>query len=279
MWQLTSIELFKIFKKPRTYISFAAIAAIIALVQLALYVDGETYLQFVMQSVAETFAIEGKKLNGYFVCYTILQTLLVHVPLLIALVAGDAIAGEANMGTLRLLAAKPVSRTQLVLSKFAASTIYTVSLLFFMAVLSLFVSLLIFGKSDLMVFKSDMLLILPQHDVMWRYAGAFGFAVLAMTTVAALAFLLSVFAENSIGPIISTMSIIILFTILTTMDIPFFNVLKPYLFTNHMLNWKGFFEDPVDYSELLKSALMLLGHIIAFVSITIFVFRKKDILS
>ncbi|WP_132050909.1 ABC transporter permease [Pseudocnuella soli] len=279
MWQLTSIELFKIFKKPRTYISFAAIAAIIALVQLALYVDGETYLQFVMQSVAETFAIEGKKLNGYFVCYTILQTLLVHVPLLIALVAGDAIAGEANMGTLRLLAAKPVSRTQLVLSKFAASTIYTVSLLFFMAVLSLFVSLLIFGKSDLMVFKSDMLLILPQHDVMWRYAGAFGFAVLAMTTVAALAFLLSVFAENSIGPIISTMSIIILFTILTTMDIPFFNVLKPYLFTNHMLNWKGFFEDPVDYSELLKSMLMLLGHIIAFVSITIFVFRKKDILS
>jgi ABC-2 type transport system permease protein len=279
MWQLTSIELFKIFKKPRTYISFAAIAAIIALVQLAMYVDGETYLQFVMQSVAETFAIEGKKLNGYFVCYTILQTLLVHVPLLIALVAGDAIAGEANMGTLRLLAAKPVSRTQLVLSKFAASTIYTISLLLFMAVLSLFVSLLIFGKSDLMVFKSDMLLILPQHDVMWRYAGAFGFAVLAMTTVAALAFLLSVFAENSIGPIITTMSIIILFTILTTMDIPFFNVLKPFLFTNHMLNWKGFFEDPVDYSELLKSALVLVGHIVAFVALAIFVFRKKDILS
>lgn len=279
MWQLTSIELFKIFKKPRTYISFAAIAAIIALVQLALYVDGETYLQFVMQSVAETFSIEGKKLNGYFVCYTILQTLLVHVPLLIALVAGDAIAGEANMGTLRLLAAKPLSRTGLVLSKFAAATIYTISLLLFMAVLSLFGSLLLFGASDLMVFKSDMLLILPQHDVMWRYAGAFGFAVLAMTTVAALAFLLSVFAENSIGPIISTMSIIILFTILTTMDIPFFNVLKPFLFTNHMLNWKGFFEDPVDYSELLKSALVLLGHIVGFVALTIFVFRKKDILS
>lgn len=279
MWQLTSIELFKIFKKPRTYISFVAIASIILLVQLALYVDGETYLAFVMQSVNETFSIEGKRLNGYFVCYTILQTLLVHVPLLIALVAGDMLAGEANMGTLRLLASKPISRTGLVLSKFAATTVYTIALLVFMAALSLGLSILLFGTSDLMVFKSDMLLILSQKDVLWRYFGAFGFAMLAMTTVASLAFLLSVFAENSIGPIISTMSIIILFTILTTMDIPLFNSLKPFLFTNHMLNWKGFFEDPVDYREVLKSAGILVAHIVLFLSVVIFVFRKKDILS
>jgi ABC-2 type transport system permease protein len=122
-------------------------------------------------------------------------------------------------------------------------------------------------------------LVLDKGDVLWRYVGAFGFAALSMTTVAALAFLLSVFAENSIGPIIATMSIVILFTILTTMDIPFFNVLKPYLFTNHMLNWKGFFEQPVDAREVLKSALVLLAHIVGFVSIAIFVFRKKDILT
>lgn len=279
MWQLTSIELFKIFKKPRTYISFVAIASIILLVQLALYVDGESYLAFVMQSVNETFSIEGKRLNGYFVCYTILQTLLVHVPLLIALVAGDMLAGEANMGTLRLLASKPISRTGLVLSKFAATTVYTIALLVFMAALSLGLSILLFGTSDLMVFKSDMLLILSQKDVLWRYFGAFGFAMLAMTTVASLAFLLSVFAENSIGPIISTMSIIILFTILTTMDIPLFNSLKPFLFTNHMLNWKGFFEDPVDFGEVLKSAGILVVHIVLFLSVVIFTFRKKDILS
>jgi ABC-2 type transport system permease protein len=100
-----------------------------------------------------------------------------------------------------------------------------------------------------------------------------------MTTVAALAFLLSVFAENAIGPIIATMSLVILFTILTTMDIPFFNVLKPYLFTNHMLNWKGFFERPVDVNEVTKSALVLVAHIVVFVSAAIFVFRKKDILT
>ena len=124
-----------------------------------------------------------------------------------------------------------------------------------------------------------MVVILDSNDVLWRYFAAFGFAALAMITVASLAFLLSIFAENSIGPIVSTMSIIIVLTILTTMDIPFFNAVKPYLFTNHMLNWKGFFESPVDYREVLKSALVLLLHIAFFVSLAIGIFRKKDILS
>jgi ABC-2 type transport system permease protein len=279
MWPLIQIELFKIFKKPRTYIAFAAIAAIIVLIQLALFVDGETYLDFVMRSINESFIVEGKKLNGYFVCYTILQTLLVHVPLLIALVAGDMVAGEANMGTLRLLVTKPISRTQLMLSKFLATLVYTLALLTFMALLSLLGSIIIFGVSDMMVFKSDVFLILDQQDVLWRYAGAFGFAALAMTMVASLAFLFSVLAENSIGPIIATMSVVIVLTILTTMDIPFFNAMKPYLFTNHMLNWKGFFEQPVDYSEVLKSALVLLGHTVIFVSLAVVVFNKKDILT
>ncbi len=279
MWQLTRIELYKIFKKPRTYIAFAAIAAIVLLIQAAMYADGETYLQFAMQALQETFQISGTILNGYFICFIVLQTLLIHVPLLIALVAGDVIAGEANAGTLRLLLTKPVSRTSLLLSKFFASVVYTLLLLLFMAFLSLAVSLLVFGTGDLIILKSEMVVILDRSDIIWRYVAAFGFAALSMITVASLAFLLSSFAENSIGPIISTMSIIIVFTILTTMDIPFFNVLKPYLFTNHMLNWKGFFERPVDGGEVLKSAGILLFHILLFLSITIFAFRRKDILS
>ncbi|GAC1418465.1 MAG: hypothetical protein NVS1B13_04410 [Flavisolibacter sp.] len=279
MWSLTKIELFKIFSKPRTYIAFAAIAIIIILVQMALYIDGETYLAFIMRSINQSFFIEGKKMNGYFVFFIILQTLLVHVPLLIALVAGDMIAGEANMGTLRFMMTKPFSRTYFILSKFFATIIYTLMLLTFMAVLGLGMSLLIFGKSDLMVFKSEMFILISKSDVMWRYMAAYGFAGLSMITVASLAFFLSVFAENSIGPIISTMSIIIVFTILTTMDIPFFNALKPFLFTNHMLNWKGFFDNPVDYTEIGKSAVLLTGHIALLLGLTIGIFRKKDILT
>jgi len=279
MWRLTKIELFKIFRKPRTYIAFVAIAAIIFLVQLAFYLDGEKYMSFMMATVDTAFSFEGNMMNGYFIFFIILQTLLVHVPLLISLVAGDAIAGEANMGTLRLLVTKPVSRTSIILGKFWSTCIYTVLLLTFMAIIGLFGSMLLFGTSDLLIFKSDKLLLLDRSDVLWRYAAAYGFAALSMITVAALAFLFSVFAENSIGPIIAAMSVIIVSTILTTMDIPFFNAIKPYLFTNHMLNWKGFFDRPVDKTEVLKSALFLVAHITGFVSLSIYIFRKKDILS
>ncbi|RYZ28782.1 MAG: hypothetical protein EOO10_08395 [Chitinophagaceae bacterium] len=279
MWTLLRIELFKIFKRPRTYIAFAAIAAIVVLIQLAFYVDGETYVQFMLQNINSTFDVEGNILNGYLICFVILQTLLIHVPLLIALIGGDMIAGEANLGTLRLLISKPISRSQLVLSKFFATMLYTLMLLVWMAILSLVLSILIFGTSDLMIFKSTQIFILDQSDVMWRYFAAFGFAAIAMTAVAALSFLLSLFAENAIGPIVSTMSIVIVFTILTTMDLPLFNSMKPFLFTSHMLGWKGFFDDPVYYPGVLKSAGILLLHILVFVSAAVLIFRRKDVLS
>ncbi|MGZ5190768.1 MAG: ABC transporter permease [Flavisolibacter sp.] len=279
MWKLTKIELFKIFKKPRTYIAFAAIFIIILLIQLAMYVDGDTYMDFILQQVEMTFVVEGKTLNGYFVFFLILHTLLIHVPLLICLVAGDMIAGEANMGTLRMLVTKPVSRTTLMLSKFFAASIYTILLLSFMAVIGLFGSIALFGVSDLIVQKSEIMVLLEQDDVMWRFTAAYAFAALSMITVAALAFLFSVLADNSIGPIIAAMSVVILFTILTTMDIPLFNAMKPFLFTNHMLNWKGFFERNMDQREVLKSAMVLAFHALFFVSLAIYIFRKKDILS
>jgi ABC-2 type transport system permease protein len=279
MWTVLQIELFKIFKRPRTYIAFVAIAAIVVLIQLAFYVDGESYIQFMLQTISESFNIDGKILNGYLICYVILQTLLIHVPLLIALIAGDMIAGEANMGTLRLLISKPISRGSLMLSKFLAGTIYTLLLLVWMAFLSMLVSLIIFGVGDLMIFKSEEIVILKSGDIMWRFYCCFGFAAIAMTTVASLAFLLSIFADNSIGPIITTMSIIIVFTILTSMDLPLFKSMKPYIFTSHMLGWKGFLDDPINYDSVMKSAGILILHIVFFVSTAIMIFKKKDVLS
>lgn len=279
MWTILKIELFKIFRRPRTYIAFVAIGVIICLIQMAFYLDGETYINFMLQSILQSFDIEGKKVTGYMVCFIILQTLLLHVPLLVALIGGDMIAGEANMGTLRLLISKPVSRTHLLLGKFTATVIYTLLLLVWMAVLALGISLLVFGTGDMINQKSGVVIILESKDLLWRYIAAFGFAAIAMTTVAALSFLLSIFAENSIGPIVATMSIIIVFTILTTMDLPLFNSIKPFLFTSHMLGWKGFFDDPINYAGVFKSAIVLLLHIAGFAGGAILIFRKKDVLS
>ncbi|HEX6915083.1 MAG TPA: ABC transporter permease subunit [Chitinophagaceae bacterium] len=291
MWKLIQIELFKIYRRPRTYIAFAAITALIAIIQLGLKVDGKAYMEFVMADLETTLSVEGNLLNGYFVCYVLLGLLLVHVPLLIALIAADMISGEANMGTLRLLLTKPVSRTSFILAKFTAATIYTLSLLVWLAVLALFVSMLVFGTDDMFVMKSWYAVQIAEDDVFWRYVYAFGFAALAMTTVAALGFFLSVFAENSIGPIVATISIIVAATILSTMSIPLFNAIKPYLFTTHMVTWKEFFDQKVDLNNvairgsiqnpdrILRSVIVLSIHIVLFVGASVWVFRKKDVLS
>lgn len=291
MRTLINIELYKIFKRPRTYIAFAAITALIVMIQFGLKVDGQTYIDFMLNDIGTTLEIDGNVLNGYLVCYVMLQLLLVHVPLLIALIAADMISGEANMGTLRVLLSKPYSRTSFMLAKFIASTIYTLLLLVWLAFLALFVSMWIFGTDDMFLMKSNYVVLLKENDVFWRYIGAFIFAALAMTTVAALGFFLSVFAENSIGPIVATMSVIIFLTILSTMNIPIFNIVKPYLFTTHMISWKEFFDIQVTESNeailgsiqnkdrIIQSAIVLVIHIIIFVSAAIMIFRKKDILS
>lgn len=89
----------------------------------------------------------------------------------------------------------------------------------------------------------------------------------------------------------ATMSIIIVFTILNTLDLPIFDKVKPFLFTSHMLGWKGFFDVQINENNeqivgsienltaVLISAGILLLHIISFLIASVLVFRKKDVLS
>jgi ABC-2 type transport system permease protein len=292
-WQLLKIELFKIFKRPRTFISFGAIAVIVLLIQFALKVNGQDFIELFLDSQAEVFDIPYDKiLNGYFVCVMVLHTILIHIPLLVALIAGDMLSGEAATGTLRLLAGRPVSRTEIVMAKFAASSIYVLIMLIWMAVLSLFLSMILFGTNDLVVFKEDSIHLMNHYDVLWRFFGAFIFAALALTMIAALALMLSAFAENSIGPIVVTVFIVVVFTIIEQLRVPVFkDTIIPYSFTSHMLGWKGFFYVLTDeegntidgsienFSALIKSALILTGYIVLFLLITTRYFRKKEILS
>lgn len=291
MWEHLQIELYKVFKRPRTYLSFAAITALIGVIQLGLLVDGKEYADFVMADFANSFSVDGKILNGYFICYVILQLLLVHVPLLIALIAADMISGEANMGTLRILLTKPQSRTSIVIAKFIASVIYTLLLLIWIAIMGLFLSMLIFGTDDLFLMKSNYVVLIQEQDVFWRYLGAFVFASFSLLTVAALGFLMSSLANNSIGPIVATISAIVFFTILSTLNIPLFNIVKPYLFTTHMNNWKEFFDIQVNDSndaitgsilnvaKIKNSIIILTIHIALFVGASVWIMKKKDILS
>ncbi|MFX8782085.1 ABC transporter permease subunit, partial [Acinetobacter baumannii] len=91
----------------------------------------------------------------------------VHVPLLIALIAADMISGEANMGTLRLLITKPISRSEFLIAKFLASAVYTIILLIWIAILALFVSMFIFGTDDMFLLKNNYAVQIESADIFW----------------------------------------------------------------------------------------------------------------
>ena len=272
-------EFIKIIAKPRSYIGLAALTALIFIILFAMKADGASYISIVTSSFEQSLSFNGNILNGNLIAFIILQMLIVQIPLLIALVTGDLISGEAAMGTIRMLATKPISRTNIVLSKFIAGAVYTLILTLWLAFLALVVVKFLFGSGDMMILNSNGLVILQESDVLWRYGFGFVIAFLALLTVSSLSICLSAFAENSIGPIVSTMAIIILFTIIGSLDVTVFDSIKKFLFTTHMASWRSFFEDPINLKDIWQSILILIVHNILFVVIAVLKFNKKDITS
>ncbi len=277
MINLIQLELFKIVTKPRSYMGFLAITVIVLLIQFAFYVDGKQYLEFIFQSLQNSFQIEGNILNGALICFIILQMLIVQMPLLVALVTGDLVSGEAASGTIRLLLSKPYSRAQILWAKYIAGSIYTFALILWLGLLALGVGLLVFGTGDLVVLKSDELIILRADDVIWRFIGAFFVAFLSLSVITTFSLMLSCFTDNSITPIVASMSVIIIFTIIGTLDVPLFDTIKPALFTTHMIIWRNLFDNPLPEEQIAISLTVLFGHIVLFLSIAFWHFTRKDI--
>lgn len=272
------LETYKIFSRPRTYIAFAVIVVLVLAIQLAIYTEGQTMIDMATVNLKDSFDFSGNLLNGYLTSYMILNTLWVHIPFLVALVTGDLISGEASSGTLRLLLTRDVSRSQWIFAKFVAAILYSALLVTLLGVLSLGLGYFLFGAGDLIVIRSQIN-ILQADDVLWRFYMAFSYGLLGMCVVASLSFFLSSLTDNSIGPIIGTMAIVIAFTVFSSLDVSFFRVIRPYLFTTYIGEWKTFFDFDIDNGKIFRSSLVLLIHIIVFYTVTLTWFQRKDILS
>ena len=278
MITLINIELLKTFRKWRTYIGFLAIALFVPLIEIVIYYTGDM-VSGTTQRLEQDFILLGNLFNAWFLTHIIMHALWVHIPFLICLVAGDVMAGEASAGTYRLLFTRPVSRAKIILSKYAATLLYTFSLVLFLALLSILLGLFLLGSGDLLVFDEGTLLILPQDELIFRFALSFLLAAIAMCVVSSLAFLFSVLVENAIGPIIVTVTIIMFFFIMSNLPYDFFISLKPYLFTTYLNIWSLVFSEPIEWNEILKQCSILLAYMFGFFGIAFLVFRKKDILS
>jgi ABC-2 type transport system permease protein len=278
MINLIQIELYKIFRKPRTYIGFGAIAFIVIVVNLGFLFEGEQLLGFLIDSLKDKFLLSGNLINAYTMAFVILNSLWIHLPILISITAGDMISGEANNGTFRLLLTRPVSRSKLLAAKFISAWIYTVLVLIFMILLSLSLGYLIFGIGDLIVIKTTIS-ILSSDDTLWRFGYATLYGILSMTTVTSMSFLLSSLSENSIGPIVGTFAIIVGLTIVSTLGYALIAPIVPYLFTTYLPSWDIFFQMEMDIEKLYRAIAVNLVYTFAFITYTFYYFKNKDILS
>jgi len=278
MIQLTLIELFKITKRPRTYIGFLAIFLTVGAMQLAMFYEGEELISIAIQNLENDFRLEGKIINTNLMTYILLNSLIIHIPILICLVTGDAIAGEASSGTLRLILQRPYTRNQIYLAKALSGYLYTISLVFFLALMTYVLGYFLFGSGDLIVLRRGVTVI-SSNDVGWRFFFAFCSGTLSMIVVASLSMMISSFVNNAIGPIVGTISIIIGLNIIFTLGAPLFKDIIPYIFTSHFIKWQYFFDFEIETEKLKLSFLVQLGYIIVFNAIGMYNFNRKDILS
>jgi ABC-2 type transport system permease protein len=274
-------ETYKIFSRWRTYIGFGFIALIVILTEVVMKLSANEILYRMMRSFQKDFLIFGNILNGWFVTAFIMNSLHFHIPFLITLVAGDIVSSEATSGTVRLLLIRPPSRSKIISAKYLTTLLYTTGLVIFLALMCIILGLLLFGSGDLIMnYQTQMRIVfIPEAQIPVRMLLAFSAAAWSMTVVASLAFLLSTLAENSIGPIIGTMALVIVFFVLGNFPFDFFRAINPYLFTTYMIFWQRFFDHPIPWLEITRSALILGLHSIGLFLIAFIAYNRKDIKS
>jgi len=271
-------EILKTYAKWRTYIGFIAVAIVVPLVEFGLKAEGGSLVRGMTRGLGEDFLIVGNLFNAYLITYVIMNSLWIHVPFLISLVAGDQLAGESTGGTFRQLLIRPPSRTKILGAKYLTTLLYTFSLVAFLGLLALGLGLALFGTGDLIV-PGKTLTIIARSEVPWRFAVSFVLAIWSMWCVASLAFLFSSLVENAIGPIIGTMAVIIVFVVISNVPVSAFESIRPYLFTTYFDVWQRVMDQPVPWSEIATHAVYLGLYTVGFYAATWYIFVTKDVLS
>ena len=278
MIRLIYYELVKLFLKKRTYLGFGVILLIVPLVEVAMKLEGGRYLTIAMRGLSRDFLFYGNLFNGWFVANQIMNSLWIHIPLLISFVAGDQLAGEATAGTYRLILIRPVSRTRIFIVKYITTLMYTVVFVFFLAGLSIGLALILLGRGDLILI-GQKIIIIPEAEVAWRTIVAYLLATVMMITIASISFFFSSFVENAIGPIVATMGLLIVCTVITVMPVEMFEIPKKFLFTRYLDMWQKIFLDPIPWNEIKIGMLYMSTWTGAAVLGAWSVFVRKDILS
>lgn len=239
-------ELSLIFLRWRNLALLAVLAAIPVLIGVALKLssggggDG--------QGPAFIAQVAG---NGVFLALTSLTVLLTLVlPLAVAVVAGDSVAGEAGHGTLRYLLTVPAGRTRLLGIKYAALVIFCLAACAVVAASALIIGAALFPVGPVTMLSGTTISL---GAGLLRVAFVVLYVAAAMAALAAIGLAISTCTEHPIGAIAAIMVLALASEV--SDSVPQFAVVHPYLPTHWWLSFDALLRSPIAWPDLVHGLL------------------------
>ena len=213
--------------------------------------------------------------NGLFLSFTGLATVVpFFLPLTIGVVSGDAVAGEAQAGTLRYLLTVPVSRARVLAVKYGALVAFALAASFLVAAVGLVVGWALFPTGDVTLLSGTT--ISPLAAV-GRAALVALYVAASLAGLAAIGLAVSTFTEVPVGAMATTVVLAITSQILDA--IPQLSWLHPWLFSHHWLAFADLLRDPVPTGAIVDGLVLQAGWIAVALTIAWSRFTTRDITS
>jgi len=276
MKQLVAIELYKLARQPRTWLTFGLMTLLLFLINLGMALDGRKMFDMILQPMSEQFFISGNLLNGHLISYMALNMLWVHIPIILVIVTGDLVSGEFEAGTNRLMLCSTWKRWQWLSAKIITAYIFVIVFMVFSGLIMVLPARFIFGTGDLIVLNEGIQII-EEKEVFRRFVHAMLFGTLGMFTFATISVFFSVILRNSLAAILASLGVLIVSTLIQTFGMGIFESWQPLLFSWHMAQWQHIFVAEPDVSSILQSAAVLVLHIAVLTGVALYRFNRMKI--
>jgi ABC-2 type transport system permease protein len=213
--------------------------------------------------------------NGVFLSFIALTTLLILVlPVVLAVVAGDSVAGEAGYGTLRYLLAVPAGRTRLLAVKYATIVVFGLCATVIVSGVALAVGAALFPVGPVTLLSGSTV---PLAEGLLRVLFVTLYVAAAMAALGAIGLAISTLTEHAIGAIAAIAILVVTSEVVD--NVPQLAVIGPYLPTHWWLSFDSILRAPVDTSTLLKGLLSFGVYTILFGSFAWARFTSADVTS
>jgi ABC-2 type transport system permease protein len=268
-WRAYRAELGLVFGRRRNLVLIVMLGLVPALIGVALKIDGppsgngQSGPRFLDQ-VTE---------NGLFLVFTALAvTLPLLIPLVLGIVSGDTVAGEASGGTLRYLLTVPVSRGRLLAVKAAATTTYAAGCVAVIGATGLATGAALFPVGELTLLSGDRV---PLIDGLGRGLLVGGYVLLSLTGLLAAGLFFSTLTEVPVAAMAAT----IVFAVASQVvdSIPQLHALHPFLLTHHWLDFGELLRIQPRVGFLLKGLAVQAAYVVVAASLAWSRFTTKDI--